>query len=46
MTDRDDLATAELITAYRGQSRAERAFREMKDTPRAVSSDPAIIGVP
>lgn len=31
MTDRDDLATADLITAYRGQSRAERAFREMKD---------------
>jgi transposase len=31
MTDRDDLPTAEIITAYRGQSRAERAFREMKD---------------
>jgi len=31
MTDRDDLATAEIITAYRGQSRAERAFRELKD---------------
>ena len=30
-TDRDDLPTAEIITAYRGQSRAERAFREMKD---------------
>jgi transposase len=31
MTDRDDLSTAEIITAYRGQSRAERAFRELKD---------------
>lgn len=31
MTDRDDLPTAEIITAYRGQSRAKRAFREMKD---------------
>ncbi len=31
MTDREDLSTAEIITAYRGQSRAERAFREMKD---------------
>lgn len=31
MTDRDDLSTAEIITAYRGQSRAERSFREMKD---------------
>ena len=31
MTDRDDLATADLILAYRGQSRAERAFRQMKD---------------
>jgi len=31
MTDRDDLSTAEIITAYCGQSRAERAFREMKD---------------
>ena len=31
MTDRDDLSTAEIIMAYRGQSRAERAFREMKD---------------
>jgi transposase len=31
MTDRDDLSTADLILAYRGQSRAERAFREMKD---------------
>ncbi|MDR7553944.1 MAG: IS1634 family transposase [Armatimonadota bacterium] len=31
MTDRDDLPTADLILAYRGQSRAERAFREMKD---------------
>lgn len=31
MTDRDDLSTVEIITAYRGQSRAERAFRDMKD---------------
>ncbi len=31
ITDREDLSTAEIITAYRGQSRAERAFREMKD---------------
>jgi transposase len=31
LTDRDDLATADLILAYRGQSRAERAFRQMKD---------------
>ncbi|MBI3454648.1 MAG: IS1634 family transposase [Candidatus Rokubacteria bacterium] len=31
MTDRDDLSTTEIITAYRGQSQAERAFREMKD---------------
>lgn len=31
MSDRDDLSTAELIAAYRGQSRAERSFREMKD---------------
>jgi transposase len=31
MTDRDDLTTAEIIMAYRGQSRAERAFRDMKD---------------
>lgn len=32
MTDRDDLSTADLIGAYRGQSRAERSFREMKDS--------------
>lgn len=31
MTDRDDLSTAEILAAYRGQSRAERAFRAMKD---------------
>lgn len=31
MTDRDDLSSADLIMAYRGQSRAERSFREMKD---------------
>jgi transposase len=31
MTDRDELPTADLIAAYRGQSRAERSFREMKD---------------
>ncbi len=32
MTDRAELSTAELITAYRGQSRAERSFRELKDS--------------
>jgi transposase len=31
MTDRDDLSTAEILAAYRGQSRAERAFRALKD---------------
>jgi len=31
MTDRDDLTTADIIMAYRGQSGAERAFRDMKD---------------
>lgn len=31
MTDRDELSTAEIILAYRGQSGAERAFRDMKD---------------
>lgn len=31
MSDRDELSTAELIAAYRGQSHAERSFREMKD---------------
>jgi transposase len=31
MSDREDLSTADLIGAYRGQSRAERSFREMKD---------------
>ena len=31
MTDRHDWPTADIITAYRGQSRAERAFRELKD---------------
>jgi transposase len=31
MTDRDDLTTAEILAAYRGQARAERAFRDMKD---------------
>ena len=31
MTDRDDLSTEEILLAYRGQSRAERAFRDMKD---------------
>jgi transposase len=39
MTDRDELSTAELIVAYRGQSRAERAFREMKD-PQTCSLRP------
>lgn len=31
MTDRDELPTGDLIAAYRGQARAERSFREMKD---------------
>jgi transposase len=31
MTDHHDWSTADIITAYRGQSRAERAFRELKD---------------
>ncbi len=39
MTDRDDLPTADLIGAYRGQSRAERSFREMKD-PETCSVRP------
>jgi len=39
MTDRDDLSTAELILAYRGQSRVERSFREMKD-PESCSVRP------
>lgn len=39
MTDRDELSTAEIITAYRGQSGAERAFREMKD-PETCSLRP------
>jgi transposase len=39
MTDRDDLSTPELIVAYRGQSRAERSFREMKD-PESCSVRP------
>jgi transposase len=39
MTDREDLSTAEIILAYRGQSRAERAFREMKD-PETCSLRP------
>ncbi len=39
MTDRDDLPTADLIMAYRGQSRAERSFREMKD-PEGCSLRP------
>jgi transposase len=39
MSDRDDLSTADLIGAYRGQSRAERSFREMKD-PETCSVRP------
>lgn len=39
MTDRDELPTADLIGAYRGQSRAERSFREMKD-PETCSVRP------
>jgi transposase len=31
ITDRDDWSTEEIITAYRGQSRVERAFRQLKD---------------
>ncbi len=39
MTDRDELPTADLIGAYRGQSRVERSFREMKD-PETCSVRP------
>jgi transposase len=31
ITDRSDWSTAEIIEAYRGQSRAEAAFRDLKD---------------
>lgn len=30
-TDRDDWSTEQIIAAYRGQSRVERAFRDLKD---------------
>jgi transposase len=39
MSDRDDLSTADLIVAYRGQARVERSFREMKD-PESCSLRP------
>lgn len=38
-TDQDDWTTAEVITAYRSQSEAEFAFRQMKD-PHTVSFGP------
>ena len=32
VTDRSDWATAQIVEAYRGQSRVEAAFRDLKDT--------------
>ena len=39
ITDHDDWPVAEVIAAYRSQSEAEFAFRQMKD-PRVVSFSP------
>jgi hypothetical protein len=39
ITDHDDWPVADVIAAYRSQSEAEFAFRQMKD-PRAVSFSP------
>lgn len=39
ITDRAEWSTAEIIQAYRGQSRVEAAFRDMKD-PRMLSTRP------
>jgi transposase len=39
VTDRAEWSTAEMIEAYRGQSKAEAAFRDLKD-PRMLSTRP------
>lgn len=39
ITDRTEWSTAQIIEAYRGQSRAESAFRDLKD-PRMLSTRP------
>ena len=39
VTDRAEWSTAEIIEAYRGQSKAEAAFRDLKD-PRMLSTRP------
>ena len=39
MTDRHDLATPEIVAAYRSQAQIERAFRQMKD-PELVAFTP------
>jgi len=39
VTDRVEWSTAEIIEAYRGQSKAESAFRDLKD-PRMLSTRP------
>jgi len=39
ITDRAEWSTAQIIEAYRGQSRAEAAFRDMKD-PHMLSTRP------
>jgi len=40
MTDRHEWTSAEIVEAYRGQSEAERAFRDLKD-PRHLAMRPA-----
>ena len=40
MTDRHEWTSAEIVEAYRGQSEAERAFRELKD-PHHLAVRPA-----
>jgi len=40
MTDRHEWTSAEIVAAYRGQSEAERAFRELKD-PHHLAVRPA-----
>jgi transposase len=39
ITDRAEWSTAQIIEAYRGQSKAESAFRDLKD-PRMLSTRP------
>jgi transposase len=39
ITDRSEWSTAQIIEAYRGQSRVESAFRDLKD-PRMLSTRP------